>query len=380
MQLTANLAVLATAVAYAAPSVFAYPSASNLDARDLEELDFSARDIIEEFYEARGYSEFDARDMDMDLEAREFLDFLDARAAPPAVSSTPAASSTSAAATSTSASATSAGAPAPSSTATGHHGDHPHHHAHIPSVLIHALTDEKHHKLKHYAEVELHIFNILTDLSDGEPNHHGVKESPEVEKLAKEILQLKKWHHHGHHGHKHGAHHHEHHGKDGAKPAAHEKHDGAKDATATSTSASAAPSASGSTHHGHHGHGLKHKIHELKKGSAKADRYIARAKVHRDRLALIALGPAGDNDEAFHAAVKHEKEWLERHQKLDAKHGHHHDGDHAHSADPSATGAATSTSASATPSATGAPPKADKPAEAKTAQGVKRRALRRRFF
>ncbi|KAF9032921.1 hypothetical protein BJ165DRAFT_762115 [Panaeolus papilionaceus] len=407
MQLTANLAVLATAVAYTAPSVFALPlnvASSSIEARDyeldleareiaefeareLQGLELTARDLIDEYYEARElYDELDARGLDSEsLELREFTDFLDARAATPVA---PAPTSTSAAATSTSASASpsatgastpASGAPAPSASSTGGNGDGPvhHAHAHMPSVLIHALTDEHHPKLKHYAEIQLHIFNTLVDLTDGEPNHHGVKESPEVEKLAQEILQLKRWHrHHLHHAHKDGSHHHSAH-KDGEKPA-HEKHDSAKDATPSSAATPSSPSgtpAAGSGHHAHHD--LYHaKIHELKIGSHKADRYIARAKLHKDRLALIALGPGGEHDEAYKAAVKHEKDWLERHQKR-ASQLHN-------AAGSSGAPAPTSTSAGAAPSATGAEKaKSDKPAEAagpKTAQGVKRRALRRRGF
>jgi len=407
MQLTANLAVLATAVAYAAPSVFALPlnvaSESNslaareyeLETREVEDLELAARDLIEEYYQAREvYDELDARSFDdQEFEAREFLDYLDARDAPAAAASatpsgaagTAKTSPSPAASPSPSATPATGAPPAGGDLSTGTHAGGHHGYAHMPRALIRALTDEHHHKLKHYAEIELHIFNTLIELTDGEPNHHGVKESPEVEALAKEILQLKKWHHH--HSHKHGAHHHEHpHAdgekhdakKDGEKPA-HEKHDAAKDATApTPASGSATPSTSGAPHHhGHHGHGLHHKIHELKIGSHKADRIIARAKIHRDRLYLISLGPASDHDEAYHVAIKHEKEWLERQHKKAA--AHHH----ASSSDPSTPPSATSTSAGASPTASGADkaPKADKatePAGPKTAQGVKRRALRRR--
>jgi len=415
MQLTSNIAVFAAVVASTAPSVFSLPfnvpsnsieareyeldmearEIAEFEAREFEDLELAARDLIEEYYEAREvYDELDARSFD-DL---NYLDARDAPAAPPAATSataTPSGTPTPSATSATPA----AGTPAPPVPSTSAPTDaHVHHarDAHIPSVLIRALTDEHHPKLKHYAEIQLHIFNTLVELSDGELNDNGVKESAEVEKLAKEILQLKRWHrhhlhHHGHHGHKHGAHHHEHEHsahaegdkKDGVKPA-HEKHDGAKDATApTPASGSATPGTSGAPHHGHH-HDLYHaKIHELKIGSHKADRYLARARLHKDRLHLIALGPNGDNDEAYEAAVKHEKQWLERHQKM-AAHLHHH----GHAADPSATGAAagapsaTSTS-SAAPTATGTEKKADKPAEpaaSKTAQGVKRRALRRRGF
>jgi len=404
MQLTSNLAVLATAVAYAAPSVFALPLnvASNsieardyeldleareiaeFEARELQDLEFTARDLIDEYYEARElYDELDARGLDAEsLELREFTDFLDARAATPAApapTSTSAATSTSASASpsASSASTPASGAPSPSGTSTGGNGDGPvhHAHAHMPSVLIHALTDEHHPKLKHYAEIQLHIFNTLVDLTDGEPNQHGVKESPEVEKLAQEILQLKRWHrHHLHHGH------HAHHAhKDGEKPA-HEKHDSAKDATPSSAaapSASGAPATGGAHHAGHHGHHAHHdlyhaKIHELKIGSHKADRYILRAKLHKDRLALIALGPSGEHDEAYKAAVQHEKEWLERHQKKAAQ---------LHSG---ASGSSSAPAPTSTGAATGAEKaKSEKPAEGagpKTPQGVKRRALRRRGF
>jgi len=349
MQLTAKLAVLATAVASIAPTVLALA----VDTNSLNSL--TARDLIEEFYEARG---LDTRSFNEELEVREFLEFLDARGAPPATTASPTPSATPAA-------STAAAGASPSASAGPHDGHHDHHHthAHIPAVLIHALTAEHHPKLKHYAQVELHIFNLLKDLSDGEPQHNGFKESPEVEKLAKDILHLAKWHHHAH---KHAGDHH-----------APEKHDGAKDSAAPSPSPSTSAAGAAGTaagHDGHHGHhGLHAKIQELKLGSPKADRYIARAKVHKDRLALLALGPIGEHDEAYEAALKHEKEWLERHQKLDAKHHQaHHDG------------AATSTGASLSPSAapSGAP-KADKPADpkdAKTPQGVKRRALRRRYF
>lgn len=376
MQLTANLAVLATAVAYVAPSVFALPLnvASNeinareydldldarevvdFEAREVDDLELAARDLIEEYYQSREvYDDLDARSFgDRELEAREFLNYLDARAAPAAPTpAAPAPASTSSAATSASASpspSAASGDPAPA----GAHAGHPH--AHMPAVLIHALTDEHHHKLKHYAEIQLHIFNTLVDLADGEPDHKGVKESPEVEKLAKEILQLKRWHrhhlHHGHHAEKDGA--------GGAPPA----------------SPSGTPAASGGAAHAHH-HDLYHaKIHELKVGSHKADRYIARAKLHKDRLALIALGPNGDHDEAYEAAVKHETEWFERHHK---KASHLHKSGNASDPSPAGGPAPSSTSAGAAPSATGVEKKAadGKPA---TPQGVKRRALRRRGF
>lgn len=103
MQLTAKLAILASAVALSAPAVFSLPIEYDIDARDVadvgidarevDELEFTARELINQYHEAREfYDELDARayqdELDarayvdeLELEAREFYEYLMTRAA-----------------------------------------------------------------------------------------------------------------------------------------------------------------------------------------------------------------------------------------------------------------------------------------------------------
>jgi hypothetical protein len=104
MQLTANLAILATAVAYSVPSVLALPIAGttesiiardaqyeldarevfdfDLDEREVDDIAFAARDLISQYHQAREYyDELDTRSFgdDLEVQAREFYKYLVAR-------------------------------------------------------------------------------------------------------------------------------------------------------------------------------------------------------------------------------------------------------------------------------------------------------------
>jgi hypothetical protein len=254
----------------------------------------------------------------------------------------------------------------------------------MPQVLVDALTDTAHPMLQKYAKMQESIFHALVDLADGAPNAGGHTESPELKKLAKDILRLKRWHRHQliNHEKEHKASH----------PAA------ASPAASPVASPAASPAAGSSEkpkegeHKPHHLR-YKAKIEELKNNDPKGHHYVAKARLHRDRLQLLLKGPSGHHDGEYAAALESEKAWYERHLAKLAKHAIEHDFEmnsehhkHHDGAEPAPSTGSPSPAAAA-PSAS-ASPAADKPKEepkakdagAKTAQGLKRRAFSRRGY
>ena len=84
MQYTSKIALLAIALfgtsALAAP--FAGEAEYDVEAREVDNNDLSAREFYDMYLEARADPTLDARDLEaMDFEAREYLDYLEAREA-----------------------------------------------------------------------------------------------------------------------------------------------------------------------------------------------------------------------------------------------------------------------------------------------------------
>jgi len=101
MQYTAKIALLAVALfgtsALAAP--FAGDAEYDIEAREVDNNDLTAREFYDVYMEARSNPSLDARDLEsLDFEAREYLDYLEARelaaAAPPQSPMTPSTPST----------------------------------------------------------------------------------------------------------------------------------------------------------------------------------------------------------------------------------------------------------------------------------------------
>ena len=83
MQYTSKIALLAVALfgtsALALP--FAHEAGFDVEAREVDN-DLSAREFYHMYLEARADSTLDARDLEaLDLEARDYIDYLEARAA-----------------------------------------------------------------------------------------------------------------------------------------------------------------------------------------------------------------------------------------------------------------------------------------------------------
>lgn len=91
MQLTAQLAIIASAIALSAPAVFSLPINGDaeshitmrdveydIDAREVDDLEFAARELINQYHEAREfYDELDARAYQDELDARAYADELE---------------------------------------------------------------------------------------------------------------------------------------------------------------------------------------------------------------------------------------------------------------------------------------------------------------